>query len=292
MKEETRKCKWWELLDEEQYQTTFRMSNKSATALQIELEYLEGKENILTSIDDELLIMLWFLGNTQPISDASELFNIHEDKEVKDALKRITILGQMYIGWPTENETDEIQNTFMAKYGLSSIVGALGSLYLSVTDPEDREEYYNQQTNQHMIVLQAVCDCNLLFRDVCVGCPGSYTATEILKNSPLYSKLTSRDSFIFNSGKYLLGGTQHPELKTLLTPYKGKNLTKEQYEFNTLHSSIISIVEEAFECLRNRFPRLAILDSLDPEFASLIVAAACILHNFTRIRNDSCEFNV
>lgn len=294
--EEFKTENWWEDLDGEQYQTTFRMTKTSVIALQAELQclYRDDQDSANLQIDNHLLATLWFLGSTEPTSAASTLFSFNESvtQIIESTLQRLLTLGEVYIPWPTDDEANEIEKSFETKHGYQGIIGVLGSLYISINDSNIAQEYYNEQTGENMIVLQAVCDYNMLFRDVCVGCPGSYSVADILVRSPLYSKLTDNDSLLAKNKKHLFGGTQHPELKTLRTPYKGKQLTKKQREFNRLHSSVICIVEDAFKYLKNRFPRLTSVDGLNPQFVSLLVGASCILHNFTRIRNDASELYV
>ena len=49
-------------------------------------------------------------------------------------------------------------------------------------------DYYNRQ-GWYSIILQAVVDYRYMFRDVCVGWPGSVHDARVFKNSGIYNKL-------------------------------------------------------------------------------------------------------
>ncbi|KAI4458614.1 hypothetical protein MML48_7g00004167 [Holotrichia oblita] len=281
---------WWENLDEEEFQITFRMSKKTCISLQAELDDVEGIDN--ESSDTFLLCCLWILGNTLPFKDAGPMFDIEDNIEVILAqyLKKISALGETYLAWPTDEEAAEIEEGFLKKYHFPGVVGVIGSLHINVLPDGKQSLYYNTEMDKHTIILQVVCDNHLLLRDVCAGCPGGKDIQTILRSSPLFKKLTDDDSYLIKNNKHLLGGTEHPQMRTLLTPYKGKDLNEKQSKFNVLHNSVMYTVEKTFCYIQSRFPRLTCMDNLHPHLATLLVSAACVLHNFTRVRGESNEF--
>lgn len=286
--------KWWDELTEEEFQEIFRMNKKTVVGLQAEIDY---SENIYEDrIDPVLLACLWYLGNTKPLEEAEQLFNMKDiETAIQQYLVKLLQLGSVYILWPSLDEMKLIENSFANQFKFPGVVGVIGSLHIetNVSDQSDAELYHNEVMEKHSIILQVVCDSNCMLRDVCVGCPGGQNIKEILETSPLYMCLAGEDSELCKNEFHLLGGTELPQLDSLLTPYKfmaGERITEQQYQYNLLHESVMSVVEKTFRYLENRFPRLTTIEK--PEFASLISSCVCILHNFTRVHNDSCELYV
>lgn len=274
---------WWNKLSHGQFQDTFRMSWKSFTDLQAELDQLEDIDN--EDPDIQLLACLWLLGNNDTFEAAQQLFGIENlETSFQRYLSKIIQLGSFYIRWPTEGELDVIENSFANEYSLNEVVGLIGSLYVEIA-PHSDLAYYNKQMQKFAFVLQIVCDNNLLLRDICIGCPGGYSIQSILRNSPLYDLMVNT----FKSTRYLLGGTIHANTKHCLVPFQASevHLSAEKQEFNRLHEVAMKNVGVVFCSLGKRFPRLEGLDKF--KFSSMIVGAICILYNFTTIRND-CYF--
>lgn len=280
---------WWEYLNPEQHQRIFRMSKDTVIRLQAEIDYENNEFTTITN--PKLLCTLWILASTQPIETANKLFRINEDITVVlcEMLQKIINLGKVYITWPDEIEANTIEKIFENSYGFPDVLGILGSLYITLDSSNIGEDYCNEQNEQNMIVLQVVCDCNMLLRDVYVGCPGSKEIPDILKASLLYKKLTESESYMVKRNKHLLGGTRHPKMDTILTPYNHSELTTSEMRLNALHASLMDTVENTLKCLQNRFPRLRSVDNLSLTVVSLLVTAACVLHNFTKILDNESD---
>lgn len=279
---------FWNLSDKD-FQEVFRMSKTTVVDLQAEMDFLENTNQ--DRIDSNLLATLWYLGNTKSFEDAQAIFGYDNlQTNIEGYLLKILKLGCTYIALPKGAETVIIQNSFNNDYKLSGVVGVIGSLLVEVAADKD-SSFFNEFTEKHTIVLQVVCDNNLLLRDVCVGCPGGQSIKEIFRSSRFCLELLNENSFLAKEKQIFLAGTEHPKLLNLLTPYKGplEDLTESEQKFNLLHNSAMNVVQQTFMCLDNRFPRLTGVDELNHELATVVVSAICILHNFTRVRNDNCE---
>lgn len=289
---ETVDSRWWSNLSEQSFQSSFRMCCETFVELQAEIDLLEDISDPETNVN--LLICLWVLGNTNDLEDVAGIFDVTGDvyETVEEYLGKIIKLSGTYIQWPTVSEAEEIEKMFLLKYSFPGIFGVLGSLHVvvNVNNASNKDVYFNIQAQKHTVVLQVVCDSNLLIRDASAGLPGGSSIESIFKLSNLHKKLTDENSYIVKKRKHLLGGTEHPHLPTLLTPYKIQaNMIEKHVKYNNLHASVMHIVEETFRFMENRFPRLTSMDVFPPTFASLVINAACVLHNFTRIRNDNCD---
>lgn len=95
--------------------------------------------------------------------------------------------------------------------------------------------------------VEAVCDDNLHFLDICAGWPGSVHDARVFRNSPLHQLL--------EDGNVL---TQY-----MMVPFRDNgHLTEEQGNFNTRHSSARMLMKRAFgltlpryEIAGQNFPR-------------------------------------
>lgn len=276
-------------LRDSEFEQLFRMKRTTFADLQKELAIPAKKES-------NLLLSLWILGNTKSFSEIASLLRIKQESVYdicEKCFTQIVDLSANYVTWPSDTEVLALEKGFQCEFKFPGVVGVVASLHIAVYVTEDDPEgatYFNKGAKHHTIVLQAVCDNNMLFRDIFAGYPGSNSIKTILEASPVYKKLKDENSFITKSKKHLLGGTEHPQLPTLLTPYsipKYRKPTERELKFNALHGSVMCIVEKTFRMVENRFQRMKSLDTASPKFATLAAGAICTLHNFCRLRNDN-----
>lgn len=282
-------------IEDEDFEKLFRLNKNTFFILQNEILNTEDDTG---SYDTNLLLSLWILGNTAPFDEITGIFGL-EEEHIKIICEKyyskIIKLSSKYITWPSPSEMLSLEYIFKTEYDFPSIIGALGCLHIAVQLSEnvnDCASYFNTNSGNYTIILQALCDSNLLFRDIFLGFPGGNSVEDILKASSLYTKLMDSDSFLRKTKRHILGGTQHPQMEALLTPYPSEDelqLTDEQLKFNALHSSAMLVLDKIFYLIENRFQRMKCLDSINIEFATLAVGAICVLHNFTRIHGDNFD---
>ena len=91
---------------------------------------------------------------------------------------------------------------------------------MPITPPAmNHTDYYNRK-GWYSILVQAVIDHDYLFRDLCVGWPGSIHDARVLANSTLFKKVTSgevlQDEEVQIQGQtlrtYLIGDSAYPLL--------------------------------------------------------------------------------
>lgn len=123
----------------------------------------------------------------------------------------------MFIKWPTAIERDAISTAFEDRYGYPGVGGgAIDGLQIQVTAPLEQPRRYINRHDQYSIIVQAVCDHNLLYRDVYIGGPGCIGDVRNFDNSPLSNNLLLRDDMlspdehILGDGAYILTDKASP----------------------------------------------------------------------------------
>lgn len=92
---------------------------------------------------------------------------------------------------------------------------------------------------------------------------------------------------IFPNGEcHIIGDSAFPLKQWLMTPYKKSALSgKEKFHNHRLSSDRVCI-EHTFGLLKGRFSRLHYINTKTVSKAIEIVTTACVLHNFSYLRND------
>lgn len=133
-----------------------------------------------------------------------------------------------FIFLPKGNELKEIIKTYKEKWGFPIRAGAIDGTHIPILSPSDNHSDYVNRKGYHSIVMQAVVDCNYMFRDIVTGWPGSVHDARVLANSHLYQlgnegKLftgnISEDINDTSISQFLLGDPANPLLPCLM---KGK----------------------------------------------------------------------
>lgn len=128
------------------------------------------------------------------------------------------------------------------------------------------------------MLLQVVCDSNLLITDVHTGWPGSVHDARVFRSSPIYRLLTSIN---IPPEYHLIGDSAYPLHTFVLVPYRDNgHLTNVQLKYNKIHSSTRVAVERAIGLLKCKWRRLKFLHMSVVEEMPTTITACCVLHNF------------
>ena len=89
----------------------------------------------------------------------------------------VSVLMDTYIKFPTGNSLKKVVEGFEKKWGFPQCVGAIDGSHIPISAPEmNHTDYYNCKGWYSMIV-QAIVDHDYnIFRDICIGWPGSIHA--------------------------------------------------------------------------------------------------------------------
>ncbi len=283
------------------FRSHFRLSRSSAEILvgllarcpEIPSEHLRGRPPV--SVEKQLLITMWVLGNPETIRSVSDRFNVTKSSVFR-IVRRIchaivNNLAAQFICWPSGERLKQVTEQFQRKKGLPHCIGAIDGTHIPIKAPYDNPEQYVNRKKFHSVQLQGVCDADRFFTDVYCAYPGSVHDARVLRNSPLYQDAERLESVVFPECTYIIGDAAYPLKTWLVTGFKNNGkLTREQRQFNYFLSSTRMKIEHTFGLLKGRFRELKVMMDIDKvEDIPLIVTSACVLHNFCLLNEDNID---
>ncbi|KAH8021958.1 hypothetical protein HPB51_019602 [Rhipicephalus microplus] len=243
-------------------------------------------------------IALAYLGTQWSMNAIADKFGVSESTvhvAIRRVLDFLLSISEREIRWPNDEEAARNKRAFRAlgrcdgvEAGLPDVISAIDGCHVRITRPTDCEEDYYNSNEFHSIILQAVCDADMVFFGVFVGFPGRAHDARVLEESFLFEEAASR----FDGG-YLLGDAAYPLLPWLLPPYRHVTSSWQPWmsKFNHVHSKQRVVIEIAFGLLKERFRRLDKIDVNSIPQAVEIVMAACVMHNLARRHVDVFEYS-
>ncbi|XP_068719211.1 uncharacterized protein [Montipora capricornis] len=173
--------------------------------------------------------------------------------------------------------------------------GAIDGTHIPIIAPkEDHTDYVNRK-GYHSVVMQAVVDCNYLFRDVVIGWPGSVHDARILSNSSVYEKGNNKTLFPDIRERIgdqdipivILGDPTYPLLPWLLKAYpENPNTPQSQRVFNYRLCRARMTVENTFGRWKGRFRRFSKRIDMEVPGVVNLTAASCVLHNMCELQKN------
>ena len=147
------------------------------------------------------------------------------------------------------------------------------------------------------MIVQAIVDHDYLFRDICVGWPGSVHDARVFTNSLIYKQITE-DGLLENEGcrtilgkpipLCIIGDSAYPIQTWLMKPFSDNTaLSPQQKYFNYRLSHSRIVVENAFGRLKARWRRLVKKNDMITENVPIVIITCCILHNLCEIHGNS-----
>lgn len=196
-----------------------------------------------------------------------------------------------YIPTPTVQQWESIAEQFEQNANFPHCIGAVDGKHIRIVNPSN-SMYFNYK-GYSSIVLMAVADSNYRFIYVNIGSYGKDCDSNIFKNSSLWTGIKKNEVGI--PEEKCLRGTTSPKVpyflvgdeafgldRHLLRPYGGKNLTLDKRIFNYRLSRARRYIECAFGILSNKWRIFHRPINVNTNFATDIVKACVVLHNFVR----------
>lgn len=253
--------------------------------------FMNGKP---LSLNDQVAIALRRLGSGESLCNIRDLLGINQSTVSHITWRFVEAMeerGQHHLLWPsTEAEMEEIKSKFKKMHGLPNCCGAIDSTHIVMRLPavDHSNDIWIDGVKNHSMILQAIVDPDMRFRDVMVGYPGSLSDAHVLQNSAFFklceegkrlaAKKVELDGGV-ELGEYILGGYGFPLLPWLLPPYLYPRLNHEE-DFNKRHCAT-RIVAQVALCRLKEMWRIIHGTMWLPDKSKLprIVFVCCLLHN-------------
>lgn len=304
-----RSLEWWntvvlQTFTDDDWLENFRMSKSTFYFLCEKLRPCIERKNtrmrLAICVEHRVAITVWCLATCCEYRTIGHLFGVARSTVcviVHDTCKAIVhVLLDEYIKFPQGAELCDVVAEFKAKWGMIQCAGAIDGSHVPVTPPAlQHTDFYNRK-GWYSMVIQAVVDHNYLFRDICVGWPGSVHDARVLVNSAIHSKGNKREIMSGNEIRlngtkiplFLVGDSAYPICTWLMKPFPfSANLTPAQRSYNYHLSSARIVTENAFGRLKARWRRLYKRNDMNIEKVPCIITACCILHNICEVHKDS-----
>lgn len=169
------------------------------------------------------------------------------------------------------------------------IIGCIDGCHVRIAAPKEFANSYINRKNYHSVLLQGVCDHQMLFTDVYAGEAGSIHDMNLFRRSDVYQRILSSD-VKFHNDSHMIGDLAYKLSTYLMVGFK-KNvpLDPRQQRFNIVLSKARVVIENAFALLKGRFRRLKFLETVRLDLVTLLIVTACILHNICLLNGDTLD---
>lgn len=200
------------------------------------------------------------------------------------------ILSPQFMPLPSTDGWLNIEKEFDKLWNFPNCIGAIDGKHIAIQCPTNSGSSYYNYKGHHSIVLQAVVDANAKFIFIDVGDFGRNSDGGVLKESN-FGKLLDNNKLLLPPPRKIheevedkfpfvfVADEAYPLKKNLMKPFARKQLTNSKRIFNYRQSRARRIVECAFGILTKRFNVFENKMLVNPEKATIITQAACVLHN-------------
>ncbi|KAE8717999.1 hypothetical protein F3Y22_tig00110020pilonHSYRG00423 [Hibiscus syriacus] len=285
------------------FESVFRISRKTFNYIcSLVKEDLMARQSNYTdingrplSLNDQVAVALRRLSSGESLSIIGDTFGMNQSTVSQITWRFVEAMearGLHHLSWPSnEAEMEAIKSKLEKIRGLPNCCGAIDITHVVMTLPTidpSNHVWFDREKNYSML-LQAVVDPEMRFRDVIVGWPGSLSDAIVLRSSGLFKlseegKRLSGKKLNISEGteirEYIIGDAGFPLLPWLLTPYQGKGLSDLQIEFNKRHAATRMVVQMALARLKEMWRIIhGVMWMPDRNRLPRIILVCCLLHN-------------
>ncbi|KAK8531743.1 hypothetical protein V6N13_131102 [Hibiscus sabdariffa] len=296
---------WWDRCNhqefpEEEFRKAFRMSKSTFGLICRELEPVVMKKNTMLRdaipVRQRVAACIWRLATGEPLRLVSKRFGLGIStchKLVLEVCSAInTVLMPKFLQWPDEEKMKEIKEEFELISGVPNIGGSIHTTHVPIIAPKvNVAAYFNRrhternQKTSYSITVQGVVDREGIFRDICIGWPGSMPDDQVLEKSALFQRASKGGL----KDVWIVGNSGYPLMDWLLVPYTHPNLTWAQHGFNEKIGEVQNVAKEAFARLKGRWTCLQKRTEVKLQELPMVLGACCVLHNICEMNNEEMD---
>lgn len=275
------------------------MTTKSA-----HLTFTNGKP---MSLFDQVAVALRRLGSGDSLVTVGDSFGLTYSTVSQVTWRFVESMedrGLHHLQWPsTQEEMNAIKSKFEKIQGFPNCCGAVDATHITMCLPatDHSSDVWLDHRNNHSMVLQAIVDPDMKFRDIVTGWPGKLEDWSIFESSN-FNKLCDKGERL--NGKklklsegseireYIIGDSGYPLLPYLVVPYKEKELLESEAKthFNKLHLATRMVAQRALTRLKEMW-RIIRGNMWRPDKHRLprIILVCCLLHNIVIDMQDEVK---
>ncbi|CAK9176500.1 unnamed protein product [Ilex paraguariensis] len=260
---------------------------------------LSGK---LLSLNDRVAIALRRLSSGESLSAVGDSFGINQSTVSQITWRFVEAMeerGLHHLRWPsTEEDMKEIKTRFEKIRGLPNCCGAIDTTHIMISIDQSNNIWCDKEQN-HSMILQAIVDPEMRFRDIVTGWPGSLGDSMVLKSSSFYrlseegKRLNGKNMKLSKNTElreYIVGDVAFPLLPWLLTPYRGRGLPDFEANFNRRHFASRMVAQRALARLKETWKIIqGVMWRPDKNRLPRIILVCCLLHNIVIDLEDEVQ---
>lgn len=257
------------------------------------------------SLNDQVAVALRRLSSGESLLSIGDSFGLNHSTVSQVTWRFVEALeesGLHHLRWPsTEPEITEIKSKFEKIRGLPNCCGTIDTTHIlmSVAAGEPGSDMWIDCEKKHSMILQAIVDPEMRFRDIVTGWPGKMNDSSVLQSSSFFKlcekgKRLSGKKLVLSEGselaEYIIGDSGFPLLPWLFTPYQGKELSESKVEFNRRLFATRMVAQRALARLKEMWKIIqGVMWRPDKNRLPRIILVCCLLHNIVIDLEDEVQ---
>ncbi|KAJ8642317.1 hypothetical protein MRB53_019011 [Persea americana] len=257
------------------------------------------------SVNDQVAVALRRLSSGESLFNIGESFGINQSTIAQITWRFIEAMEERaihHLRWPsTDTEMKEIKSKFERIRGLPNCCGAIDTTHIMMCLPsvDPSNNIWLDREKNHSMILQAIVDPDMRFRDIVTGWPGSMNDSVVLKSSGFFKlceggERLNGQRIVLSEGsevqEYVIGDAGFPLLPWLITPYRGKDGSTLKSEFNKRHFATRMVAQRALARLKEMWKIVqGVMWRPDKHKLPRIILVCCLLHNIVIDLEDEVQ---
>ena len=290
---------WFEMVDDayndELWYANFRVTKGTFEFIlsKIEQDIVHHNTRLREAVSAKrrLAVTLYYLASTAEYRTIGNLFGVSRSfvcQCIQEVCRAIAKTFPTVISFPKADDLLKVIRGYKETWDFPMCAGAIDGTHIPILAPTKNHSDYVNRKGFHSILMQAVVDCNYLFRDVVIGWPGSVHDARVFSNSSIFEKGNENCLFPDDLTEEICGvdvppiiiaDPAYPLLPWLIKGYPKNEATGSQRLFNYRLSRARMTVENTFGRWKGRYIRFT--KRVDMAIPALVrvIHASCILHN-------------
>lgn len=284
------------------FESIFKVSRKTfdyicslvRDELMAKVSHLAFSDGKILSVEDQVAVALRRLNSGESLLNIGVSFGINHSTVSQVTWRFVEAMeerGIQHLKWPNCHEIEVSKYKFNTLWGLPNCCGVIDTTHIMMCLPavDTSSKVWIDHERKHSMILQAIIDPDMRFRDIVTGWPGSMNELPVLCSSGLFkmceqgTRLNGEKVKLGNGvevREYIIGDSGFPLLPWLITPYQGKDLSDAEIEFNKIHFAARGVAQRALARLKDTW-RIIQGEMWRPDKHRLprIILVCCLLHN-------------